>query len=85
MNTINVETAGCGTHFPFWRKAARMLRAKILRWSKLDSFVDCRDGRVDNAQALRACGPAGPHGFESHSRRLFTSKIYIASPIVYAR
>ena len=26
-------------------------------------------GRVDNAQALRACGPVGPHGFESHSRR----------------
>jgi hypothetical protein len=26
-------------------------------------------GRVVIAQALRACGPVGPHGFESHSRR----------------
>jgi hypothetical protein len=29
-------------------------------------------GRVDNAQALRACGPFGPRGFESHSRRQTT-------------
>src|SRR4030042_4217474 len=29
----------------------------------------CRDGRVDNALALRASGPSGPRGFESHSRR----------------
>ena len=36
-----------------------------------------RDGRVVNARALRARGSSGPHGFESHSRRLFTIKFEV--------
>ena len=31
--------------------------------------LQSRGGRVDNAQALRACGPTGPRGFESLPRR----------------
>ena len=39
------------------------------------------EGRVVNARALRARGPSGPHGFESHSRRLFYAVrfIYVAA------
>src|SRR5208337_2567655 len=40
-------------------------------------ICQCRDGRVVNARALRARGPSGPHGFESHSRRLFTTKFNV--------
>jgi hypothetical protein len=44
---------------------------KHLRHSELELLIClCRDGRVVNARALRARGPSGPHGFESHSRRL---------------
>ena len=38
-----------------------------------------RDGGVDNAQALRACGPFGPRGFESHSRRLHSDEF----PVIF--
>ena len=44
---------------------------KHLRHNELKVLnYQCRDGRVVNARALRARGPPGPHGFESHSRRL---------------
>jgi hypothetical protein len=44
-------------------------REHFITLGMLAFYSDCRDGRVDNAQALRACGPVGPRGFESYSRR----------------
>ena len=44
----------------------------------LKTGLHSRGGGVDNAQALRACGPSGPHGFESHPRRQIDSLTYSA-------
>ena len=44
-------------------------REHFITLGMLAFYSDGRDGRVDNAQALRACGPVGPRGFESYSRR----------------
>lgn len=44
-------------------------REHFITLGMLAFYSDCRDGRADNAQALRVCGPFGPRGFESYSRR----------------
>lgn len=47
----------------------------ILRAGEIELLIrQRRGGRVVNARALRARGSQGPHGFESHPRRLFTDK-----------
>ena len=54
---------------------------KHLRHNGLEVLIcQCRDGRVVNARALRARGPPGPHGFESHSRRSFALKAIFVAP-----
>ncbi len=54
-----------------YQKCGARTRDKHFRRERIrkDNAI-CRDGRVVNARALRARGSQGPHGFESHSRRL---------------
>ena len=44
-------------------------KSTILKCASNNQLLQSRGGRVDNAQALRACGSSGPRGFESLPRR----------------
>jgi hypothetical protein len=54
----------------FSQRSIYLELGKHLRHSELELLnCKCRGGRAVNARALRARGPPGPHGFESHPRR----------------